>query len=230
MRTFVLTSLGLVVLALALITPLSEHKQGIVPRRGAHDEPDLTHYYREAIPEDYRPMNRSALPETVSANVFVRDAVVSNASSLLAVSDTFGDSETSIAVNPANPNEIILTAFSGQWSSSARAPLWHSLDGGNLWTKEFSVPIPTGWASTATGCPCDQTVDFGGGNTLSGVFQSGNYSDVFSGATANAALPGSWNWLIGSDSRAIGLNIRRAAGEQIDQPWLLFNQDPFDAN
>ena len=230
MRKFVVTSLGSFIAALALITPPGTHKQSVARRGGAHDEPDLTHYYREALPEDYRPLNKPALPEALNANLFVRDAVVSNSDSSLAINDTFGDSETSIAVNPANPNEIILTAFSGQWIGGIRAPLWHSLDGGNLWTKEFSVPIPTGWSATATGCPCDQTVDFAAGNTLSGVFQSGNYTNVFSGATANAANASSWNWLIGSDSRAVGLNVLQSAGGDTDQPWLLVNRDPVDAN
>ena len=226
----IFTSLGFFVAALMLIAPSGPNKQSVVPRRGAHDEPDLTHYYREAIPEDYRPLNKPALAETANANVFVRDAVVSNTNPSLAVIDTFGDSETSIAVNPSNPNEIVLTAFSGQWTSIAAAPVWHSLDGGNLWTKQFSVPIPTGSSATTTGCPCDQTVDFGPGNALAGVFQNSNYTDVFSGATTNADSAGSWNWLIGSDSRAVGLNVLQSSGGETDQPWLLVNRDPFDAN
>ena len=230
MKQFVVTGLAVLLVVLALITPSGAHKQSLVPRRGAHDEPDLTHYYRAALPEDYLPLNRIALPESANANVFVRDAVVSNTNPALAASDTFGDSETSIAVNPANPNEIVLTAFSGSWTSSNPAPLWHSLDGGSVWTKQFSVPIPTGRASTATGCPCDQTVDFSSGNKLSGVFQSGNYTDVFSGSTTNAASASSWNWLIGSDARAVGLNLFPISESETDQPWLLVNRDPVDAS
>ncbi|MCU1264036.1 MAG: hypothetical protein JWM21_354 [Acidobacteria bacterium] len=231
MKQFAVTILALFISALALIAPSTAHKQNAAQRRGAlHDEPDLTHYYRAALPEDYRPLNRSALPEAANASVLVRDAVVSNSNPSLASSDTFGDSEASIAVNPSNPNEIVLTTFSGSWTSSNQAPLWQSLDGGNLWTKQFSVPIPTGRASTATGCPCDQTVDFGPANTLTGVFQSGNYTDLFSGSTLNAAGAGSWNWLLGSDSRAVGLNVLQSVGGDTDQPWLLVNRDPFDAS
>jgi hypothetical protein len=231
MKKFGVTILGILMVALVLITPLGSAEKDTIPRGGGRDEePDLTHYYREAIPEDYRPLNKAALPEAPNANVFIRDAVVSNTNPQLAQTDTFGDSESSIAINPSNPNEIVLTTFSGGWFNNTQAPLWHSLDGGSLWTKQFSVPIPTGRSSTATGCPCDQTVDFSAGNILSGVFQSGNYTDLFSGSTSNPASAASWNWLIGSDSRAVGLNILQSSGGDTDQPWLLVNRDPFDAN
>lgn len=212
MKKFGVTILGVLMVALALITPLGSAEKDTIPRGGGrNDEPDLTHYYREAIPEDYRPLNRAALPEAPNANVFIRDAVVSNTNPQLAQTDTFGDSESSIAINPSNPNEIVLTTFSGGWFNNNQAPLWHSLDGGSLWTKQFSVPIPTGRASTTTGCPCDQTVDFSAGNLLSGVFQGSNYTDLFSGSTSNPASAGSWNWLIGSDNRAVGRN-QKAVG------------------
>ncbi len=85
--------------------------------------------------------------------------------------DTFNDGETSIAVNPESPGEIVITAFSGSWG--ANAPLWHSTDGGNIWTKQFTVPAPPGIA--AGGCPCDQAVDYGRNDQMSGTFLiSGN--------------------------------------------------------
>lgn len=231
MKKFLVAILALFIAALALLAPPGRTEQNAITHGGGvDDEPDLTHYYREALPEDYRPQGRTALPEATNASVFVRDAVVSNTNPSLATNDTFGDSEASIAVNPSNPSEIVLTTFSGSWTSTNRAPLWHSLDGGNLWTKQFSVPVPTGRSSTAAGCPCDQTVDFSSGNILTGVFQSGNYSDLFSGSTMNAANAGSWNWLIGGDSRAVGLNLFPTSESLTDQPWLLANRDPFDAN
>jgi len=52
------------------------------------------------------------------------------------------DSEPSIAVNPINPDEIAVVAFSERWSSSARAPVWKSSDGGASWRKVFQIPIP----------------------------------------------------------------------------------------
>ena len=72
--------------------------------------------------------------------VFIVDAVVNNTDPTLTNTDTFNDGETSIAINPANPNEIVITAFSGGWGTNA--PLWHSTDSGNIWTKQFTIPNP----------------------------------------------------------------------------------------
>ncbi len=110
--------------------------------------PDVTPYFRAAVREDYAPLEKRALP----LDVFVADAVVSNTDPDLTNTDTFGDTEVGIAVNPENPDEIVMTAFSGGWG--ANAPIWRSTDGGNTWTKIFSVPVPPG-VSGATGCPCD---------------------------------------------------------------------------
>src|SRR5262245_20621814 len=134
--------------------------------------PDLTPYVRPAIPEDKNPVVRATptptprppglrVPEKrqrssqlslATAPIFIRDAVVSNTDATLNAMDMFGDSEPTIAVNPANPNEIVLTAFSGGWG--ANAPLWHSTDAGATWTKRFTIPPPPG-IPEAAGCPCD---------------------------------------------------------------------------
>jgi hypothetical protein len=72
-------------------------------------------------------------PQSVKAGsahpaVFIADVIVNNTDSNLTNTDTFSDGATSITVNPANPNEIVVTAFSGGWG--ANAPLWQSTDGG----------------------------------------------------------------------------------------------------
>jgi hypothetical protein len=81
--------------------------------------------------------------------------------------DTFNDGETSIAVNPRDPDDITISAFSGGWG--ATAPLWRSTDNGRTWTKLFTIPFPPGVAGTL-GCPCDQTFDYGKNNALFGTF------------------------------------------------------------
>src|SRR5262249_19224596 len=77
--------------------------------------PDLTPYWRPAIPEDSAPGGISAIPQTLG--IFVVDPVVNNTDPNLMNTDTFNDGETSITVNPANPNEIVITAFSGSWGA-----------------------------------------------------------------------------------------------------------------
>ncbi|HYV07032.1 MAG TPA: hypothetical protein VFB82_20720, partial [Blastocatellia bacterium] len=99
---------------------------------GRDSPPDLNTYVRNAVPADY-----SARLSLAASFFFVRDTVVSNTDATLTNTDTFGDSEPTIAINPANPAEIVISAFSGSWGSpQANAPIWHSTDGGNTWTKQ----------------------------------------------------------------------------------------------
>jgi hypothetical protein len=162
-------------------------------------------------------------------DVHIVDVVVSNTNPTLTATDTFNDGETSIAINPLNPQEIVITAFSGSWG--ANAPLWHSTDGGLTWTKQFTIPAPPG--VPAAGCPCDQTVDYGGGDQLSGAFLVGtplsaDLFDVFSSTTTAPADAAAWNWLVlDGVTQPTNNNVPSSFG-RADQPWLLVNRDPFN--
>ena len=125
--------------------------------------PDTWHYTRPAVREDYAP--RGIRPVPLLPGIFIVDAVVDNTDPSLTNTDTFNDGETSIAINPANPDEIVMTAFSGSWGTNA--PLWHSTDSGNIWTKQFTIPNPP---PNDDGCPCDQAVDYGRSSLMSGTF------------------------------------------------------------
>src|SRR5215831_16068753 len=71
---------------------------------------DVTPYSRSAIPADSAgPPAVIGAPGTLSL-VKVINAVVNNTDPTLKNTDTFNDGETSIAINPANPNEIVLSA------------------------------------------------------------------------------------------------------------------------
>ena len=186
--------------------------------------PDTTPYWRPAIPEDSAPKGIRALPSV--PGVFMVDVVVNNSDPNLTNTDTFNDGETSITVNPANPDEIVITAFSGSWGE--HAPLWQSTDGGSIWTKKFTIPAPPGRATFD--CPCDQTVDYGMANQMSGTFlidnMSNTISNVFSGITTNPASPPAWNWLVfGGVTQTTNFN-NSPPPAFVDQPWLLVNEDP----
>ena len=179
--------------------------------------PDTTPYRRPTVPADYAPKGMRPIPLVPS--IFIVDTVVNNTDPDLTNTDTFNDGETSITVNPVNPNEIVVTAFSGSWG--AHAPLWHSTNGGNIWTKKFTIPAPPGIA--ADGCPCDQTIDYGTANQMAGTFL---ISDIYSGITTNPSSPAAWNWLvIGGVTQATNFNNSPSPGF-VDQPWLLVNTDP----
>ena len=182
--------------------------------------PDTTPYTRPALPEDSAPRGVRAIPLLPGLSSIIVDTVVNNTDPNLTNTDTFNDGETSIAVNPANPNEIVITAFSGSWG--ADAPLWHSTDGGNIWTKQFTIPAPPGVA--AAGCPCDQAVDYGRNNQMSGTFLIDD--DVFSGTSTNPASAAAWNWLVIAGITQRTNHLVPSSFGDADQPWLLVNRDP----
>ena len=179
--------------------------------------PDTTPYRRPAVREDFAPKGIRAIP--LLPTVLIVDVVVNNTDPNLTNTDMFNDGETSITANPANPNEVVVTAFSGGWG--ANAPLWQSTDGGNIWTKQFTIPAPPGIA--AGGCPCDQAIDYGMANQMSGTFL---ISDIFSGTTTDPASAAAWNWLVvGGVTQPTNFNNSPPPGG-VDQPWLLVNMDP----
>jgi len=113
----------------------------------------------------------------------------------------------------------VITSFAGGWGTFA--PLWHSTDGGATWTKRFTIARPPG--IPATGCPCDQTVEYGRDGVLVGTFLTTN---VYSGATTDPANASDWDWLAPGGTTA---RTNLVATNIADQPWLLVNRDVFAA-
>lgn len=155
--------------------------------------------------------------------VLLRDTVVNNTDPNLRNTELFGDGETSVAVNPVDPNEIVVTGFSGCWSNcgTTNAPLFHSLDGGQTWTKRFTIPPPPGLA--AAGCPCDQTFDFDRQGNLFGSFLIGG-GNIVSGSTDDPADASRWRWN-GSPAQVTDIS----GTSQPDQNWLIVNRNPTNA-
>jgi hypothetical protein len=209
---------------------------------------DTTPYARGIVPEDYAPIGPSG--ESPSGafppSIFIVDTVVNNTNANLTNTDTANDGETSIAINPANPNEIVISAFSGGWGAGGNAVIYHTTDGGVTWTRRVTVPPPTGWP---LGCPCDWAWDYGRNNELSaailglspttcpipcgGTGQPSCTFDVVSLTTTNPAQAASFNYFdpVGPPVQAQETNHLVAATlGNVDQPWLLVNQDPTTAN
>jgi hypothetical protein len=177
---------------------------------------DTNKYTRDVDREDFGPLNDE------QPKFFVVDTVVNNTDPNLKNTDTFGDQEVSIAVNPRNSNEIVITAFSGRWGTEA--PLWLSTNGGKTWTKEFTINPPPG-AAGVIGCPCDQTVDFG--RRLAGTFLTVGPDNVFSAFTRNPATPGLFNYFQSPPGTAQATNHLDGVNNE-DQPWLLVGPQPED--
>ena len=80
--------------------------------------------------------------------------------------ETNQDSEPSIGVNPVNPQQILISAFTPPDAGQTNGPLYASQDGGNSWNLSFIVP---------GGGPLDQTFAYGG---ISGEFYGGDISGL----------------------------------------------------
>lgn len=70
--------------------------------------------------------------------------------------NNLSDTEPSIAVNPANPQEIAIVSFSEGWDVTTPAPVWKSADGGATWTKERLIPQ----SPTSASGPGDQKLAY----------------------------------------------------------------------
>jgi hypothetical protein len=179
---------------------------------------DAKSHARDLDREDFGPVNDE------QPKFFVVDTVVNNTDPNLKNTDTFGDQEVSIAINPRNSNEIVITAFSGSWGTEA--PLWLSTNGGKTWTKEFTINPPPG-AAGVIGCPCDQTVDFGRLNRLAGAFLTFTPDNIFSAFTRNPATPGLFNYFQSPPGTAQATTHLDGVNNE-DQPWLLVSPQPED--
>ena len=182
--------------------------------------PDVTHYVRPLGPFESGDMRGAGLPPPI----FLRDPVVSNTDPTLNAGDTAHDGETSIAINPQNPNDIVISAFSDSWG--ANTLVYHSLDGGLTWSQQDTIPNPP--TNLGNGCPCDQAFDYSRGGNLGGTFLLGS-GDVVSGLTTNITNAANWLWrLLGAPPQTTQLTNNNTATSigNSDQPWLLVNMDP----
>jgi hypothetical protein len=190
---------------------------GALPLAAARERPgdappDMTPYQRPLVAEETRRAAASSLSPSIV------DVVIAAG---LGATDSFGDQETSIAVDPNNSSHITITAFSGGWGASA--PMWTSTDGGLTWAKSFTVSVPPN-QSDALGCPCDQTLDYGHGSAiLYGTFLGVGNSDepTWSGDTSDPTNLASWQWLTSGGTAQDTSHTTFS-----DQPWLMVNRDP----
>jgi hypothetical protein len=102
--------------------------------------------------------------------------------------ETHQDSEPSLAVNPANPLEIVGTAFTPDPAGGALAPVYISTDGGLTWQLNSIVPSAAG-STTGTSDISLAFASNGGG--LYGGILSAATGDFETLRTPNVTLPGS---------------------------------------
>ncbi|MEU6576566.1 Ig-like domain-containing protein [Streptomyces sp. NPDC046805] len=167
-----------------------------------------------SYPPDKTVYNGQSPPRNTvrAAGLFLADATSSASST--------GGGEPSIAVNPANPNQVAITRFGGSsWNNNAS--VLYSTNGGQNWTDEASIPPPPGVQGTA-GCPCDQTIDYGRDGRLYGTFLTAGITatHVVTGSTNDPTQASAWHWN-GNPAQLTSGNRTN-----VDQPWLVVNRAP----
>jgi hypothetical protein len=210
------TAVALVFFAITWLVVPSAKADG---SRGS-SPPDLRSYARRVIADDFIPLPLNPL-EPFQFDLSVVDTVVSNTDPNLKNSETSSNTETSIAINPRRPNEIVITAFDGGWG--ATAPLWLSRNGGNSWTKAFTINPPPG-AGGVSGCPCDQTVDFSRFHGLAGSFLTVGPQNIYSALSHNPGTP-AFNYFQSPSGVAQPTNHLDGINNA-DQPWVLAGPQP----
>jgi hypothetical protein len=226
------------------LTTVDAQTQGNVEEQSAEPEstqsspPDTTPYVRELVPEDLAPSEELAVGADGVPGIFIVDVVVNNTNPNLTNTDNANDGETSIAVNPLDPDEIVIAAFSGPFGANfpQGAPFYHSTDGGLTWTQQLNVPAPPGVpAAPPMNCSlCDWTWDWGRNNQLSAsiLVRSPTIAgvDVVTGTTTDPTQIGMWNWFDPPGPpvqvQVTNINAPGSIGNA-DQPWMLVNPDPF---
>lgn len=190
----------------------------------------------KSLPRDTSSVSRPARASDVKprigvlpANTTLVDPIVSNTDATLTTTDTFSDSEPSIAPDPSNPNRVVIEGFSGCWvlCGTTNAPLFTSIDGGVTWTKSFTVPPPPGGLGVS-GCPCDQAPDYGRTGTMFSSFLTEGGSPaghVYTGSTTDPTNAAAWSWNL-SGGVATQTNVGTADS---DQPWMRVNRSPANA-
>jgi hypothetical protein len=121
--------------------------------------------------------------------------------------------EPSVAVDPANPNNIVISSFSfGTSSTGGGANILYSTTGGSSWTSQFSVPAP----AAGVGIPNDWRFLYDDSGALHGGVLGGcDACNVFHGTTADPTSLAGWTWTGGGAP----INTPASTG-RADQPWI----------
>ena len=161
-------------------------------------------------PEDARPR---AAAKSVINGITVVDVLF--AAGFVFSGGDYGN-EPAVTANPVNPDQIVLTSFSGSAWPSGNRSLFYSADRGNTWTYSLSIPPPPG--TSGPGCPCDQTVDWDRDGRLYGTFLLfDSISAVYSAQTTTPTVASSWTYRVESGA-AQKTNLPALAYP--DQPWV----------
>ena len=166
-------------------------------------------------------LSAMALPARAQTYQTIRvvDPVVNNTDPNLANNEFQSDSENSLAINPANPNELAVLGFAESFTSTSNGAVWHSTDSGATWTKVLSIPQPPG----INGFINDQTLDWGRNNRLGYTVLTND--NIVSAITSNPVSPSAFAYLVQNGTTQLTNHLTPSSLNIADQPWTLTNRD-----
>jgi hypothetical protein len=137
----------------------------------------------------------------------------------------FGN-EPAITANPLNPNQIVLTSFSGSsWVSGGNSSIFYSSDAGATWSYVLAVPPPPGVVSQLN-CPCDQTVDWGRNGVLYATFLH-NFGVAGQAVYSAESTDPMFSWTYRTPG-GVAQSTNPPANPAPDQPWIWSGPLPGD--
>jgi len=117
--------------------------------------------------------------------------------------------EPFVAVNPTNPNDVFVSSFAYNTSSTTSgANVFYSINGGTSWTSQFTIPSPANGLTI----PNDWTFAYNSAGVLHGSLLGGG--NIYQGATANPTSVAAWSYTGG------GAPINTVSRGTSDQPWI----------
>lgn len=119
--------------------------------------------------------------------------------------------EPSVAVNPLNTNQILVSSFAYGSSNSTGADVFYSSNGGTSFASSFTIIQP----ASGIGIPNDWRFAYDSSGNLHGTVLGGcNACNIYAGSSSNPNGSG-WTWSGG------GAQINTASStNNADQPWI----------
>lgn len=154
--------------------------------------------------------------------VRVVNAVVNNTDPSLALTDMSEDKEPSFAINPTNPDELVMLSRANG-SICGEAVPFHSLDRGQTWTK---VTLPEPPLPARDSLSNGHTLDWGRNNELTVSFTTCN-NNIVTGTTTDPTDPSAMSYLVRNGSAQRTNHFVPSTFGASDQAWVVVSPDPY---
>jgi len=214
----------LVAASLALLLSAIQSTAGDATNPGSSQPPDTTRYTRPAIPQD---LILGRQPPHATLQVSGPPILISFPVDVAASSGSGSYSEPSIAVNPQNPNQVVVHGGFRDWNNgTSNAALFGSADGGLTWNKNDPINPPPNGGDDG---PADTTIYYGSKSRLFGSFLAGalgagcqHCARIYTGYTTSPFGSGTFQWRTTGNPPVVA-STELIAGLDNDQPWVVVN-------